>query len=1175
MNKKLLLGILIIIIIILTIILIYLSSKTKNIPTTTKKSVFPPLPVFPELQVSPFPLNTPLWFGNNDNSSIYTYPEEYYSNKPLYSGSKDISNMSIGIAFSGGGIRAACSTWGVLQALNSYQKNGKSLLNRDYISYMSSNSGSTWALLPTLYQPINGSQYTIDQILGQYKEPNNLDYSIKGVSPNFINTAVNNEFDFNLEGNWWIKSVANSFFKPYGLYDENTKGIVGFDSNSISSFLSSLGSKYRGIILRDNMPIPIAISSIANKINSGYTYIPIDSTPISSGFIVSKKISEPSEQTPLLQSIGGRVSTYAFNTKYAKIISSSTNPPNSVESFQTVNNFTNIETSGTDIVFNDTTWEPAIISGTSSFAPGPQLLPINIPNIHIPIIEKDINISLLEDFVIQTQFTTPVNTKAKIIDGYLFDDTGIVSLLVRKTQRIVVITDVVFTDIEYNSDNIIGNYVLIINGDYQNNFGKITSINQSNIVVTLIGKNTNTIFFDKQTINDNIKKIDISNIKNAFNGSIPILDNTVFGIPSNVYSQPSSVSDAYMMTMNGMIENYANTGIFYFQGLYNTIPNDYTDIIKYEVEILWYCLSPCPNFTALLSESNQKILNNMFRTPNICTLGPIYNDCNPANSRTIDGKIENFYQNCNFECLFQPLDIIINSSNIQKITDSQALAISSLTAWVTNQIVIPFINGNYGIAIQKPLPVPTFSKTIIPVPGPKPNIPEDKLLEFLKFVVRPINNVIATNFDYTTLNIMDTINKMIKTLGPDNDLSKQLQGFINTINTPFGTQGTCILGNLQVAKVLPILGNIIIDTFTIDTQNLELLYNQDTLSLNCNLNGKITLSNFKLKIYLGIGYDCNKDLSEQSSTNIDINDISATINGQTSINNINITYVNEQYVLDFSNANFDFVNISIDNYVPLIKDTILNIITQFFTQQWFLTTILTLSGFMYVIYNALDLTQTMIEFFINQCILNLMKSGLDISFIKQLGKFTCPFPCDLCKISCSDGTQKCICENGGTFIQNKGLCDCANGWYGERCTECLPNYDNSDGTCSKCKMGYTGNKCQTCPSTYDNSDGTCSKCLNNWTGDKCQTCLPNFDGTDGLCIKCLNGWDGDKCQNCPANYDNSDNTCTKCANGWYGDKCQNCPSNYDNSDNKCSKCANGYYGNKCFPKEEVFQPDTG
>jgi len=1166
MKKNVFLIILFIIIILLSLFLIYLYLKPKKSKaTTTKTPKIPDFPIFPIVNTPPFPLNAPLWYSNKNTSGIYNYPEEYYSNKPLYSGSKNTQDMTIGIGFSGGGIRAACSTWGILQALNSYQINGKSLLNRDYISYMSSNSGSTWALLSTLYQPIDGSPYTIDQILGQYKIPSDLDYTTKGISPSFIYTAVNNEFDFNLTGNWWIKSVANSFFKPYGLYDENTKGIVGFDKNSISTYLSKLGSKYRGIILRDNMPIPIAISTVANKISSGYTYIPIDSSPISSGFIVSKKVSEPPQQNPALQTFGGRVSTFAFNTNYAKIIGTSTGPPNnSIERF-TENNFTPMNTTNTSIVFNDTTWEPAIISGTSSFAPGPELLPIDIPTIKIPILDKDINISLLEDFVIQTEYTTPINSNAKIIDGYLFDDTSLISLLVRKTQRIVIISDIVFTDIEENSDNNIGDYVMIINGDYQNNFGKISAVNDRDIVVKLIGKNNNTIPFDKQTINNNIKKIDISNIKNSFtgsfNGGIQLLDNTFLGLCGTTYQGVSNVADAYTITMNGMIQNYANTGIFYFQGLYNTIPNDYTDIIKYEVEILWYCLSPCPNFSASLSETNQKILNNIFRMPNICTLGPIYNDCNPTNTRNIDGVVENFYQNCNFECLFQPLDIIINSKNIQKITDAQALGISSLSAWVTNQIIIPFINGTYGISIPQPFPIPTFTKTIIPTPGPKPAIPEDKLTEFLKFIIRPINNEFISNIANTTVNINDTIDKIIKKLPSGDDLRTNLENIKSNLKEPFGWQGTCVIGYLQVAKCLVKLGDIFIKLFDIDTDNLNLIYERDHITLDMSFNCDIVLKNFIIDVFLSLTYNCSDIKSQDPTSVLNLQDIIANISGSMKIENIKISYVNNNYNLDFTNAQYNYYksDISTDNLLDVLIDTL----KQFLNNQSAIG-IIALIAFPVtaVILGSLKYVAELMSTLINQSVYNLIKSNEPLlnKLIQQLGNFNSPFPCDLCKISCPDGSEKCVCQNGGNFITNKGLCECINGWYGDRCTQCLPNYDNSDNTCSKCLNAYTGDDCSICPSNYDNSDGKCSKCLNNWSGDKCNVCPLNYDSTDGLCVKCANGWVGDKCDICPPTYDNTNGKCNTCLNAWSGDKCNICdPVHFDNKDNTCSNCINGWY----------------
>ena len=162
------------------------------------------------------------------------------------------------------------------------------------------------------------------------------------------------------------------------------------------------------------------------------------------------------------------------------------------------------------------------------------------------------------------------------------------------------------------------------------------------------------------------------------------------------------IQNSYTTTLNGMVQNYAETGIFYFQGIYKTLPNNSNDLIEYEVEILWYCLSPCPNFYSSLSLTNKDIINHMYNIPNVCTMGPIFNDCNFNN---IGQNGEKFYENCTNECIQTSesyiFDILTNLKNIQKISYSQALIISSLTAWVTRQIFIPFITGNYGVAIEK------------------------------------------------------------------------------------------------------------------------------------------------------------------------------------------------------------------------------------------------------------------------------------------------------------------------------------------------------------------------------------------------------------------------------------------------------------------------------------------
>ena len=618
------------------------------------------------------------WYNNY-------FPEENFITQP------SLGKKKIGLAFSGGGTRAACTTWGFLQALNVYKLNGKSLLHIDNISYISANSGSTWIVLPLLYQPIEGTPFTIDDILGPYiSDPSKLDYKKYIDKKQFGNNAVNSKFDLEFENNWWSYSVGQSFFKPYGLYNGNTNptnGIVGYDASSIQSIVTSLGSNYKGVILRPNMPIPIAVQSlIINK----DTVVGIDSTPISSGFLRTSNASGD------INKLGGRVDSYAFNTFLTKIETTDPNTQNILVDFRkTKDNFGNSHTKDT--------WDPVCMSGTSSMASGMELIELNLPNSFPFLGSFDTNVKDVNNL-------NPNNQQFKIIDGYLWDDTGVVSLVARKTEKIASIISCSLEDItgdiypdEYYT------YLFIVDGIYANNIGKFVSFDSTKTKVNL-------------SINNNNSTIDVSieivNVKVFSIGGIYKL----FGLGSNKYTQIFN-GDDYYKTQLGLLTNYATTGIFYYKDTYTTVINENFNITSYEVDVLWYCLSPCANFYSQLSVSNRNYISDIYKNTNTCTIFPFYNDCNTGG--------------CDNVCKHSQQDILTDLQNVTKITNIQAYYISSLCAWVCNQILIPFL-------LDTPFPQQTYSLYISQIIIKPTALPTDEQKDVIQniagIVLKAINN---------------------------------------------------------------------------------------------------------------------------------------------------------------------------------------------------------------------------------------------------------------------------------------------------------------------------------------------------------------------------------------------------------------------------------------------------
>ena len=677
--------IIIIIIIIFGICLLLYFLNRKKINKSTSSLILPPI-------INS--LTQAKWYNNS-------FPEENYLTQP----SKGFKKT--GIAFSGGGTRAACTTWGFLQALNSYKMpNGNSLLHIDNISYISANSGSTWMTLPLLYEPTEGSIYKVDDILGNYvSDPSQLNYSDNINFPNFGYNAVNCIFDLEFDDNWWSYSVGNSFFKKYGLYQgSNTNGIVGYNSKIVDPIVNGLGSSiYKGIVLRANMPIPIAIESL---IIDKDTVVPIDSTPISSGFLRN------SNTVGNINQLGGRVDSYAFNTFLNKINTIDINTQNIMVDYRNTKN----------------TWDPVIMSGTSSSAYGMELLQLDLPNTFPFIGSFTSNIKDVNNLNIKDE-------KFKIIDGYLWDDTGVISLVARKTEKIASIISCSLNDITvdiYTNTNY--TYLFVIDGQYINNIGKFNSFD------TTTNPQTVSLTINNSTNNPINVIIPINFVKVLNIGSI----SNLFGKGSNKNIQQIFKDEDYYNTLSGLLQNYASTGIFYYRNTYTTMENINVNVTSYSVDILWYCLSPCTNFYSKLSVNNKNLVSNMYKIPNVCTFFPYYSDCNGGG--------------CDKMCKNGIQDILTNLQQVQKISNAEAKYISSLSAWVCYQIIIPFLTDSQFPEQKYSLYTPQIIiKPILPPSDEQ----QDIILNVLKTVMNAIDNA-NKNLKYPDYSQILNINKIIR-----------------------------------------------------------------------------------------------------------------------------------------------------------------------------------------------------------------------------------------------------------------------------------------------------------------------------------------------------------------------------------------------------------------------------
>ena len=383
---------------------------------------------------------------------------------------KTQSGIITGLALSGGGVRASSSSLGILQVLND-----NSLLSQDYLNYVSCNSGSTWTVLPYFY-----TNADLDKVDPKYNLLGNYLDQTKDYTEDFyrLETEIgynisNNKFNIDLTPEWWMKSIGKSFFKPFHFYknDPNTNMVVGFDKSSAVENIKDFPNKLnlQPVYLKTNFPIPITIQScllqpamIDGKTVriTDQTYLPFDSTPISTGFLYNPSlINTGCNNTfpPNLPLPSGRIKSHAFNYDFTK----------NNENIQNI-------------------WDPVMMSGISSMASASQLA----PNEYVFQLEQMFNI----DFKNQTS-----NNFNIIGDGYLVDDLGVISLLARGVKKIVAVWnpyfDQLFKKYGVNDPVSVGDFVFITNYtdtnniSYQFNVGFIKNVNNNNYTIIIVNLN--------------------------------------------------------------------------------------------------------------------------------------------------------------------------------------------------------------------------------------------------------------------------------------------------------------------------------------------------------------------------------------------------------------------------------------------------------------------------------------------------------------------------------------------------------------------------------------------------------------------------------------------------------------------------------------------------------------
>lgn len=265
------------------------------------------------------------------------YPEQIGQTK---------SKLTLGIAFSGGGTRAAPAALGQLQALNDL-----GLMKQ--VDYISSVSGGTWAVVPYVFLP-KTEKFSDEKFLGAYTSPEeletaDLDCAKQGSLAGAISDAKFSLFSNNLyfsalkgKGDETFASyLGNIFLRPFDLKNKFHKSSPLYSreyftmSEKIRDDLIVKNKKY-GInlttddfyVARDGRPFLIVNSTLMpfHSPNQDY-FLPVEITPMYVGIPVKGELIEEefvgeSSEKILIEKIsikvGGYVEPLAYDSKLEK-----------------------------------------------------------------------------------------------------------------------------------------------------------------------------------------------------------------------------------------------------------------------------------------------------------------------------------------------------------------------------------------------------------------------------------------------------------------------------------------------------------------------------------------------------------------------------------------------------------------------------------------------------------------------------------------------------------------------------------------------------------------------------------------------------------------------------------------------------------------------------------------
>ena len=332
---------------------------------------------------------------------------------------------SFGVAFSGGGTRSATASLGELRALTD-------LGWLRQARHISSNSGSSWAVVPYIYLPKNIEE---KNFLGDYVRPEELDdqqLSPATGNPFAMGTAIHNASTIDEilalgRGDEAYSDIVGSIFlDPFGLHD-NEKFFT-FHQGALEEIIAgnpTLGRDDFYTVEREDRPYLIVTGTmLAEQLSEDpQDYFPIEMTPLYSG-IRGRFLFEKDGETVLVG--GGYVESFGYDSYEPQ--------------GERVNGRWHVRLSGLlgrgDKPVGDRyKFTLSDVIGTSSAAPLVTLSRHSVPNIafpefrHWPVDQESI-----------TRSDERVRRKADEFqhgDGGDLDNLALMPLLVRKTENIL------------------------------------------------------------------------------------------------------------------------------------------------------------------------------------------------------------------------------------------------------------------------------------------------------------------------------------------------------------------------------------------------------------------------------------------------------------------------------------------------------------------------------------------------------------------------------------------------------------------------------------------------------------------------------------------------------------------------------------------------------------------